>query len=52
MLIIRAVLAVVVGLRLLGTPLAAQPPSGRIGLLGDVPSFLGEAFRQGLRELG
>jgi putative ABC transport system substrate-binding protein len=55
MLIIRAVLAVVVGLCLLGTPLAAQPPPGktaRIGLLGDVPSFLREAFRQGLRELG
>ena len=39
------------------TPLAspAQQPrekSARIGLLGDVPSFLDEAFRQGLRELG
>ena len=38
------------------TPLAspAQQPrekSARIGLLGDVPSFLDEAFRQGLREL-
>ena len=42
---------------LLAAPLAAsaqQPPgkSARIGLLGDVPSFLDEAFRQGLRELG
>lgn len=54
-MLIRAVLAVVVGLCLLGTPLAAQPPPGktaRIGLLGDVPSFLSDAFRQGLRELG
>jgi putative ABC transport system substrate-binding protein len=38
-------------------PLAAeaqQPPGkfARIGLLGDVPSFLDDAFRQGLRELG
>jgi putative ABC transport system substrate-binding protein len=38
-------------------PLAAeaQQLSGkiaRIGLLGDVPSFLNEEFRQGLRELG
>jgi putative ABC transport system substrate-binding protein len=39
---------------------AARRPSGRattgktarIGFLGDVPSFLDEAFRQGLRELG
>jgi putative ABC transport system substrate-binding protein len=33
----------------------AQQPRGkaaRIGLLGDVPLFLDEAFRQGLRELG
>jgi len=33
----------------------AQPAPGktaRIGLLGDVPSFLDEAFRQGLRDLG
>jgi putative tryptophan/tyrosine transport system substrate-binding protein len=41
----------------LATPLAAsaqQPPGklARIGLLGDVPSFLSEEFRQGLRELG
>ena len=33
---------------------AQQPPgkTARIGFLGDVPSFLDEAFRQGLRELG
>jgi putative ABC transport system substrate-binding protein len=42
---------------LLAAPLAAQaqPPPGkaaRIGVLGDVASFLDEAFRQGLRELG
>ena len=42
---------------LLAVPLAAeaQQPRGksaRIGLLGDVPPFLDEAFRQGLRELG
>jgi ABC-type uncharacterized transport system substrate-binding protein len=41
----------------LAAPLAAegQQPRGksaRIGLLGDVPPFLDEAFRQGLRELG
>jgi putative ABC transport system substrate-binding protein len=41
----------------LNAPLAApaqQPPGkpARVGLLGDVPSFLDEAFRQGLRELG
>ncbi|HEY7539940.1 MAG TPA: hypothetical protein VIF11_07355, partial [Methylomirabilota bacterium] len=33
----------------------AQQPAGktaRIGFLGDVPSFLDEAFRQGLGELG
>jgi putative ABC transport system substrate-binding protein len=34
--------------------LAQQPPAktARIGFLGDVPSFIDEAFRQGLRELG
>ena len=42
---------------LLAAPLAAeaQPPQAkvaRIGLLGDVPRFLDEPFRQGLRELG
>jgi ABC-type uncharacterized transport system substrate-binding protein len=42
---------------LLAAPLVApaQQPRGksaRIGLLGDVPSFLDEAFREGLRELG
>jgi len=41
---------------LLAAPLVApaQQPgkSARIGLLGDVPSFLDEAFREGLRELG
>ena len=47
-------LAVILGLIL--APLAApaqQPPgkTARIGFLGDVPSFLDEAFRQGLREL-
>src|SRR5262245_60929149 len=33
---------------------AAQPPAkiARIGLLGDVPQFLDDAFRQGLRDLG
>ena len=33
---------------------AQQPPAktARIGFLGDVPSFIDEAFRQGLRELG
>ena len=41
----------------LGAPLSApaqQPPgkTARIGFLGDVPSFLDDAFRQGLRELG
>ena len=37
----------------LATP-AQQPPgkTARIEFLGDVPSFLDEAFRQGLRELG
>ena len=52
----RAFLATSAG-GLLTAPLAAaaQQPRGksaRIGLLGDVPSFLDEAFRQGLRELG
>jgi putative ABC transport system substrate-binding protein len=52
----RAFMAVVAG-GLLAGPLGAeaQPPRGksaRIGLLGDVPSFLDEPFRQGLRELG
>jgi putative ABC transport system substrate-binding protein len=42
---------------LLAAPLAAEaqrPPAkvARIGLLGDVPRFLDEPFRQGLRELG
>jgi ABC-type uncharacterized transport system substrate-binding protein len=50
-------LAVVLAVILLLAPLAAvaqQPPgkTARIGFLGDVPSFLDEAFRQGLRELG
>ena len=44
-------------LAVLAAPLAAaaqQPPgkAARIGFLGDVPSFLDEAFRQALRELG
>jgi hypothetical protein len=55
MMTMRAALAA--ALALLAAPLAApaQQPSGktaRIGFLGDVPSFLDEAFRQGLRELG
>ena len=36
-------------------PATAQPAPGRtarIGFLGDVPAFLDEAFRQGLRDLG
>ena len=41
----------------LAAPLAAEAQqsrgnSARIGLLGDVPSFLDDAFREGLRELG
>jgi carboxymethylenebutenolidase len=40
----------------LTVPLAAEGQQARkvyrIGLLGDVPPFLDEAFRQGLRELG
>ena len=49
--------ALPLALVLLAAPLAAtaqQPPgkTARIGFLGDVPSFLSEAFRQGLRELG
>jgi putative ABC transport system substrate-binding protein len=57
MVILRAVLAAAVVLDLLAAPLAApaQPPPGkiaRIGFLGDVPSFIDDAFRQGLRELG
>ena len=41
----------------LAAPLAAEAQKqpgkiARIGLLGDVPSFLNEEFRQGLRELG
>ena len=42
-------------LGLLAAPHAApaqHPEDARIGLLGDVPSFLYEAFREGLRELG
>src|SRR6266545_1151142 len=50
-------LAVTLVLSFILAPLAApaqQPPgkTARIGFLGDVPSFLDEAFRQGLRELG
>ena len=49
--------ALALALTVLAAPLAvpAQPSTGktaRIGLLGDVPAFLDEAFRQGLRELG
>jgi len=52
----RAFMAVIAG-GLLAAPLGAeaqQSPgkSARIGLLGDVPSFLDQPFRQGLRELG
>jgi len=46
-------------LSVLVAPLAAPAPAqqlpgrtARIGFLGDVPSFLDDAFRQGLRELG
>jgi putative ABC transport system substrate-binding protein len=51
------VVAFILALSVLSAPLvspAQQPPgrAGRIGLLGDVPSFLADAFRQGLRELG
>jgi putative ABC transport system substrate-binding protein len=51
------VVALIVILAVLAAPLVsrAQAPAakaGRIGLLGDVPSFLSDAFRQGLRELG
>jgi putative ABC transport system substrate-binding protein len=54
---IRAALGGALVLGLLAAPLAApaQQASGksaRIGLLGDVASFLDDAFRQGLRELG
>ncbi len=50
-------LAVILTVSLMLAPLAApaqQPPgkAARIGFLGDVPSFLDEAFRQGLHELG
>ena len=50
-------LAVILTTSLFLAPLAAeaqQPPakSSRIGLLGDVPRFLDEAFREGLRDLG
>jgi putative ABC transport system substrate-binding protein len=52
----RIGLAVILTLSLLAAPLAAEAQSGgktaRIGFLGDVPSFLVEAFRQGLHELG
>jgi putative ABC transport system substrate-binding protein len=51
------VVALILALSVLAAPLVsrAQPPAAkasRIGLLGDVPSFLSDAFRQGLRELG
>jgi putative ABC transport system substrate-binding protein len=53
----RAWLAALVPLLLLAAPLAvpgqpAPPKVARVGFLGDVPPFLDEAFRQGLRELG
>jgi len=55
----RLVVALILALAfaVLAAPLAApaqQPPgkTARIGFLGDVPAFLDEAFRQGLRELG
>jgi putative ABC transport system substrate-binding protein len=55
--VLRAVLASVLVVGLLVPPLGArsqQAPAKipRIGFLGDAPSFLDEAFRQGLRELG
>jgi len=57
MMIVRAALAAALALGLLAAPSTApaQRAPGkiaRIGLLGDVPSFLYEAFRQGLRDLG
>jgi len=57
MMIVRAALAAALALGLLAAPSTApaQRAPGkiaRIGLLGDVPSFLHEAFRQGLRDLG
>ena len=53
----RLVVALILAFAVLVAPLAApaqQPPekTARIGFLGDVPAFLDEAFRQGLRELG
>jgi putative ABC transport system substrate-binding protein len=55
MLVVALILPL--ALAVFAAPLAApaQQPAGktaRIGFLGDVPSFLDEAFRQGLRELG
>ena len=57
MMVVRAALAAALALGLLAAPSTApaQRAPGkiaRIGLLGDVPSFLHEAFRQGLRDLG
>lgn len=54
---VRASLAVALALGLLAAPPTAPaqqapPKVARIGLLGDVPSFLYDAFRQGLQELG
>ena len=52
-----AALPAIVLLALLAAPrtAGAQPMPGkiaRVGVLGDVPAFLDDAFRQGLRELG
>ena len=54
---VRASLAAALALGLLAAPPTAPaqpapPKVARIGLLGDVPSFLYDAFRQGLQELG
>src|SRR6266508_3416986 len=52
---ITLVVALILPLALAVLAAPAQQPPGktaRIGLLGDVPPFLDEAFRQGLRELG
>ncbi len=49
------ILALALGVLAEPVAAAAQQPAGklpRIGFLGDVPPFLDEAFRQGLRELG
>jgi len=53
-MILRVALVSTIVLGALAAPLVApgQTKIPRIGLLGDAPSFLDDAFRQGLRELG